>query len=189
MLTQNLDNNIKQKCRISSVWEEVRFYITIPKQSFGSVWTVVEKRDFREVYGPLNGHDSPGAAPVRLQVCVNSRSGFPVRLCSETLSRLDALAVFLILDRDSLSAVRNEWNFLKLLLLFFLKEYILPIKCAASTVSVLQNGGLEVNPSGHHDDRKARGFDLNGHSSRSPLNRVLHGAAQLQLLKTTKCSF
>lgn len=127
----------------------------------------------------------PGAAPVRLQVCVNSRSGFPVRLCSETRSRLDALAVFLILDRDSLSAVRNEWNFLKL---FFFK-YILPIECGASTASVLQNGGLEVNPSGHHDDGKARGFDLNGHSSRSPLNRVLHGAGQLRLLKTTKCSF
>lgn len=122
---------------MSSVWEEVRFYITIPKQSFGSVWTVVEKRDFREVYGPLNGHDSPGAAPVRLQVCVNSRSGFPVRLCSETRSRLDALAVFLILDRDSLSAVRNEWNFLKL---FFKKIHSFNWVCGKYRLGTAKRG-------------------------------------------------
>lgn len=125
----------------------------------------------------------PGAAPLRSDP-LRSRPGFPARLCSETRSRLDAQAVSLLRDRGALSAVPNEWNFLK----FSEKAHSFIWVCGGSRLGIA-DGRSEGNRSGHRDDERAHGFDLNAHSLRSAPNRGLHGAGQLRLLKTAKCFF
>ncbi len=79
-------------CTQSSVLEEVRFYITVPRQTFGSVWTVVEKRDFHEVYGPSNGVEFVGQVPLRSALIQAGFSSAPLQWDTQPARRASRLS-------------------------------------------------------------------------------------------------
>lgn len=133
----------------------------------------------------MNGFDSVGQV---LFQSGSSSARHPVRVFQRASAERHAagstrsLASFELLGRDSLCAVRSDWEFLKF-------KNIFSVECAASPVPVrstsIQSLLKQLGPARWREDAWVRRRNAN---LLRP-NRDLHGPGHLRLPKTAKCSF
>ncbi len=140
-----------------------------------AVFEQLLRRDFHEVYGPSNGVELVGQVPLR---------SAPDRVFQRASAERHAAGSTRKPPLCSGIAVRFPQCQTRGIYSSFTQAWV----CGGSRLGITHRRS-EGNRSGHRDDERARGFDLNAHSLRSAPNRVLHGAGQLRLLKTASCSF